>query len=150
MAKIKKLKLSLKTSPEAFAGTGANIYLGIATGGAGRLYRVPTRQGDLAAGNLDIYETELADGQDLAHITGLVLVNGMNGTNPGWRVLWARVEAVDGDGRAWLLADAMLQRWLDTKDGASPAAFLPLKHPFELLETGDTIAAPGQTFLAID
>jgi hypothetical protein len=149
MAKLKKLKLSLKTSPEPFAGTDAHVYLGLCAAGAGQWYRVPARPGDLESGSLNIYETELAEAPETSQITGLVLVNGMNGGNPGWRVLWVRVEAVDANGRAWLLADAMLQRWLDTKEDAAPAAFVPLQQPFGDLGTEDNIGNPGVAFQPI-
>ncbi len=143
MATLTKLKLSLKTGSEPFSGTNARIYLVFGGRTAGRVYEVPTRPGDLEVGKLDIYEAAVPSGPDLEDITALLLLNGMNGPNPGWRVLWVKLEAVDSAGASWLLADHMLERWLDHKDGTAPVAFIPLQRPFPRLTTDDVVGRPS-------
>jgi hypothetical protein len=142
MATLTKLKLSLKTGSETFSGTNARLYLVFAGPNAGRIYRVPTQPDDLEAGKLDIYLAECPDGPELDDITSVLLVNGMDGNNPAWRILWARLEAVDAAGKSWLLADAMIERWLDSTDERAPLAFVPLKRPFAQLETEDVVGQP--------
>lgn len=131
MSALRQLKLSIKTSSKTFSGTDAHVYLVFVGAGADRIYRVPTRPGDLEAGKLDIYHLDCPEGPDLDAVTALLLVNGMDGSNPAWRVLWLRVEARDAQGRGWLLADAMLERWLRSSDTEAPVAFIPLQRPFE-------------------
>lgn len=142
MATLTKLKLSLKTGSEPFSGTDARIYLVFCGRTAGRIYEVPTRAGDLEVGKLDIYEADVPSGPDLEDLTALLLLNGMNGSNPAWRVLWVKLEAVDSAGVSWRLADHMLERWLDHKDGTAPVAFIPLQQPFARLETADAVGRP--------
>jgi hypothetical protein len=152
MAKLTKLKLSVKTGSEAFSGTDAPIYLGLCRRGKGVFYLVPTRPEHLEAGDHDTFELGLADGPELGELTGVVLVNGMRESrlsldvNPAWRVLWARLEAVDAAGHSWLLADAMLERWLGVDEGQAPGVFLPLKQPFEDLGAKDVV---GKTSCAL-
>ncbi len=143
MATLTKLKLSLKTGSEPFSGTDARIYLVFCGPAEGRIYEIPTRPGDLEVGKLDIYEAEIPDGPELETLTSLLLVNGMNNANAAWRVLWVKVEAVDALGASWLLADAMLARWLDHAEGMAPVAFIPLKRPFTRLATEDVVGRPG-------
>lgn len=142
MAKLRKLKLSLKTGSEPFSGTDAHLYLVMAGPNAERVYRVPTKPGDLEVGKLDIYPAECPDGPELEDIVSVLLVNGMDGNNPAWRILWARLEAVDASGRSWLLADAMIERWLDSTDERAPLAFVPLRRPFAQLEVEDVVGPP--------
>ncbi|MCZ7637328.1 MAG: hypothetical protein M5U12_15620 [Verrucomicrobia bacterium] len=97
------MKLSIKTGSEPFSGTNARLYLIFCTRGSGRIYEVPTRAGDLETGKLDVYEAAIPDGPDLAELTAVLLLNGMNGPSPAWRVLWVRLVAVDTDGQSWSL-----------------------------------------------
>lgn len=142
MAPLTKLKLSLKTGHKSFSGTDARIYLVFAGPGAEHVYRLPTRPGDLEAGKLDIYTAECPDGPDLEAVQHVLLVNGMDGPSPAWRVLWVRLEAVDAAGRSWLLADAMLERWLETGDARAPVAFLPMQRPLVRLAVEDAVGVP--------
>jgi hypothetical protein len=142
MATLTKLKLSLKTGSEPFSGTNAHIYLVFAGPNAGRVYLVPTQSDDLEAGKLDIFLAECPDGPELDNIASVLLVNGMDGSNPAWRVLWARLEVVEASGKSWLLADAMIERWLDSTDERAPVAFVPLKRPFAQLEVEDVVGQP--------
>jgi hypothetical protein len=142
MAAIKKLKIAIKTGSEAFSGTNANIYLVLSTQAGGTVYQIPTRPHDMETGKLDVYEAVLPAGPDLDDLRSIVLVNGMNGPQPGWRVLWVKIDAQDADGRTWQIADAMLERWLDTKDGVAPAAPIPLLTPRVDLGTDDVIGPP--------
>jgi hypothetical protein len=141
MAVLKKLKIAIKTSSDQFAGTDATIYLVLAVGDGGRIYRLPTHKSELEAGKTDIYKVSLTDGPELGAIRTMMLVNGMDGQSPGWKILWVKIDVVDSDGHAWKLVDAMLQRWLDVKDNLAPTAFLPLLHPFEDLGLDDPVGA---------
>jgi hypothetical protein len=142
MATLTKLKFSVKTGLKALSGTDAQIYLVFCGAGAERIYRLPTRPGDLETGKLDIYPVECPDGPDLEAITHVLLVNGMNGPNPAWRVLWCRLEAVDAQGRSWLLLDEMLECWLDISEGRAPLTFLPLSRPLTPLNVDDAVGVP--------
>jgi hypothetical protein len=139
MARIIKLKLSIKTGFARFSGTDARIYLGLGLRNGGAFYRLPTRLGDMEAGKLDLYEAELPTGPELDEVTALMILNGMNGVNPAWRLLWARVEVVDATGHSWLLADEMVERWLDVREGAAPGVFLKLRTPAEDLGSEDVV-----------
>lgn len=142
MATLTKLKFSVKTGLKSFSGTDAHIYLVFCGAGAERIYRLPTRPGDLETGKLDIYPAECPDGPELDAVTHVLLVNGMNGSNPAWRVLWCRLEAVDAQGRSWLLLDEMLECWLDSAENRAPLTFLPLQRPFVRLEAEDAVGIP--------
>lgn len=149
MAQLTKLKLSIKTGSEPFSGTNARLYLIFCTRGSGRIYEVPTRAGDLETGKLDVYEAAIPDGPDLAELTAVLLLNGMNGPSPAWRVLWVRLVAVDTDGQSWELADAMLERWLETGPGKAPAAFIPLHQPLRRMEVQDGVGRPTATLIPV-
>ena len=142
MATLTKLKLSFKTGSEPFSGTNARVYLVFCSRTQGRIYELPTQPGDLEVGKLDIYEAEGPEGPDWADLTCLLLLNGMNQANAAWRVLWVKIEAVDANGASWLLADSMLERWLDNAKGTAPAAFVPLKQPLTRL-ADDVVGRPS-------
>ncbi len=142
MARITKLRLSLKTGSQSFSGTDARVYLVLVGSHTERVYLVPTQPGDLETGKLDIYPVECPDGPDVDDVTHVLLVNGMNRPQPAWRILWARLEAVDANGRAWLLADAMVERWLESSPDRAPLAFLPLKRPVHALGASDVVGPP--------
>lgn len=149
MANLTKLKLSVKTGLKSFSGTDAHIYLVFAGPGVEQVYRLPTRRGDLEVGKLDIYVAECPDGPELEAVTHVLLVNGMDGIRPAWRVLWLRLEAVDTEGRSWLLADTLLERWLETNEDRAPVAFVPLQQPFVRLAEADLIGEPSSRLIRI-
>jgi hypothetical protein len=134
MAVIKRLRVIVKTSSAMGAGTDASTYLMLCNAAGARSYRLPSRRADMEAGEKNIYDFNVADGPEVDDVKAMVLVNGMNGLNPAWKILWMRVEAIDSEGRGWCLADAMLERWLDTRVGCAPAAALPLLVPARPLE----------------
>lgn len=142
MATITKLKLSIKTGSESFSGTDARIYLALGGRAARRLYLLPTRREHFESGGLNIFVAGCPEGPDLDDLVTVLLVNGMNGTNPAWRVLWLRLEAADVNGRAWLLSDSMPERWLDHTADRAPAMFVPLRTPFEPLAGSDPLGGP--------
>jgi hypothetical protein len=135
MAKLQKLKIAIKTSSDAFAGTDAQIYLGLGLSEGGRIYRLPTRKPDLEVGRLDIYAVDVPDQLELQDLRGVALVNGMNGQSPAWRILWVKIDARDAEGRSWRIVDAMVERWLDVREGRAPVVLLPLMKPFSELGT---------------
>ncbi len=139
MATLTKLKLAVKTGFGAFAGTDARIYLICCTPNRSRTFLVPTRLQDMETGQTDTYELSVPDGPDLDELQQLILVNGMNGRNPEWRLLWIKLDAVDARGRSWKLVDDISERWLDTRAGRAPAYVLPLKRPFEALGNLDVV-----------
>ncbi len=149
MSALRQLKLSIKTSSKTFSGTDAHVYLVFVGTGDGRIYRVPTRPGDLEAGKLDIYHLECPEGPELETLTALLLVNGMNGSNPAWRVLWLRIEALDAQGRGWLLADTMLEQWLRSSDADAPVAFIPLRHPYEPVDPAGLAGPLGDRLVRV-
>jgi hypothetical protein len=73
----------------------------------------------------------------------MALVNGMNGQSPAWKILWVKVDAVDAEGHSWRIVDALLERWLDVKEGRAPVALLPLLDPF--IDLGTEVDAVGIT-----
>lgn len=142
MATVTKLKLTIRTGSEPFSGTDASIYLALGGCRTRQLYRLPTKPRNLETGQLDVFVADLPGGPDLADLGSILLINGMNGASPAWRVLWIRIEAVDTTGVTWLLADTMLERWLDNEPGRAPAAFIPLKTPFEKRADTDALGLP--------
>lgn len=143
MSVIKRLRVALKTSSEAGSGTDARVYLVLHTTGAARIYALPARREEMEAGQKDVYDLTLSDGPELDTLAAAALVNGMNGPNPAWKVLWVGVEAVDAQGRGWTLIDAMVERWLDTRPGRAPIAVLPLLAPPRPLTGGFNVDLPG-------
>ena len=148
MATLTRLKLAVKTGFGAFAGTDARIYLILCARSAARTYLLPTHARDMETGKTDIYELSVPDGPDLDELEHAVLVNGMNGRNPEWRLLWIKLDAVDALGRSWKLVDDMSERWLDTRDARAPAYVLPLKRPFAALGKLDVVG-PATTPLVL-
>ncbi len=136
---LKKLKVVVKTGSKLCSGTDAPIYLVLVLPGGGKIYRLPTRREDLEAGEMDIYDLALQDGPNLQDLLGLVLVNGMTGPSPAWRLLWIKIQACDETGHSWGLVDAMVERWLDSKEDLSPALVLPLQRPFLDLGVQDVV-----------
>jgi len=139
MATLTKLKLAVKTGFGAFAGTDARIYLIFCTPAGSRTYLIPTHLRDMETGRTDIYELSVPEGPDLDELQQVMLVNGMNGRQPGWRLLWIKLDGVDAQGRSWKLVDDLSERWLDTQDSRAPAYVLPLKRPFEALGHQDVV-----------
>ena len=139
MATLTKLKLAVKTGFGAFAGTDARIYLILCAQSASGTYLLPTHAQDMETGRTDIYELSVPDGPDLDELQQVILVNGMNGRNPEWRLLWIKVDAVDALGRSWKLVDDMSERWLDTRESRAPAYVLPLRRPLEPLGSQDVV-----------
>ena len=139
MAILTKLKLAVKTGFGAFAGTDARIYLIFCTPAASRTYLLPTHGREMETGQTDIYELSVPDGPDLDALQQVILVNGMNGRHPGWRLLWIKLDAVDALGRSWKRADDLSERWLDTAESRSPAYALPLKRPPQPLGDRDVV-----------
>lgn len=131
---LKKLKVVVKTGSKLYSGTDAHIYLALVLPGGGLVYRLPTRREDLEVGEMDVYDLALLDGPNLQDLLGLVLVNGMTGPSPAWRLLWIKIQAYDESGHSWGLVDAIVERWLDAKEDVSPALVLPLQRP--LLDLG--------------
>jgi hypothetical protein len=141
MACIVKLKVHFKTASATFAGTDAAVYLVFCGAHDHRVYRLPTRKPELETGKLDIYELDVPSGPDLGQVSAVLLVNGMSGPNPAWRLLWTQIQAVDDAGHSWELVDAMVERWLDTKEGRAPVFALPLKRPFVELGVKDVVGS---------
>lgn len=139
MATLIKLKLAVKTGFATFAGTDARIYLIFCTARAAHTYLLPTRDCDMESGRTDIYELTVPKGPDLDELQQIILVNGMNGPQPAWRLLWIKLDGVDDQGRSWKLVDDFSERWLDTQESRTPAYVLPLKHPFESLGQQDVV-----------
>lgn len=147
MARLEKLKIAIKTSSEAFSGTDAQIFLGMVLNESGVIYRLPTKKEDLEAGRLDIYSVALLEGPEMHELRGLALVNGMNGQSPAWKILWVKVDAFDSEGHSWRLVDAMVERWLDVKEGRAPVVLLPLLQPFS--DLGSDEDAVGVTEISL-
>jgi len=143
MALLQKLKIAIKTSSEAFAGTDATIFIGLISASGGRVYRLPTRREDLEVGRLDVYTVLLPDGPDLEELAGVVLVNGMNGQSPGWRVLWVKVDGVDSEGRSWRFVDTIVEKWLDVREGGAPLVALPVLRPPEDMGLTEVVGETG-------
>ena len=139
MATLTKLKLAVKTGFGAFAGTDARIYVTLCAPSASRTYLLPTHPHEMETGRTDIYELSVPDGPDLDELQQAILVNGMNGRNPQWRLLWIKIDAVDAEGRSWRLVDDMSERWLDTHETRAPIYVLPLKRPPEPLGDEDVV-----------
>jgi len=139
MATLSKLKLAVKTGFGAFAGTDARIYLILCAQSVSRTYLLPTHSHEMETGKTDIYELSVPNGPDLDELQQVILVNGMNGRNPEWRLLWIKIDAVDAQGRSWRLVDDMSERWLGTQESRAPAYVLPLKQPIEPLGSQDVV-----------
>lgn len=136
---IKKIKVAVKTSSEARSGTDASIYLGFVLPTGGRIYLLPTEKEHLESGQLDVYHCTLTDGPNLQDVVSTILVNGMTGPNPSWKVLWVKVDVVDDTGHAWRIVDEMPDRWLDTRHPQGPAAILPIQRPPQDLGVQDVV-----------
>jgi hypothetical protein len=149
MATLTKLKLAVKTGFGAFAGTDARIYLILCTPRGSRTYLLPTQPSDMETGRTDIYELSVPEGPDLEELQQAILVNGMNGRHPAWRLLWIKLDAVDARGQSWRLVDDLSERWLDTQEARAPAYVLPLKRPFESLGSQDVVGATPEALQLI-
>jgi hypothetical protein len=86
---------------------------------------------------VDVYDLSLEDGPNAGELTAVLLVNGMTGQSPGWKVLWVKLDVVDEAGRGWRIVDTFLDRWLDAKQDCGPVAVLPLAIPFKELSEAE-------------
>ena len=149
MAAIQRLKIAIKTSADAYAGTDAAVYLTLCTPAGGHTYQLPTEKEHLEAGQTDIYTVALADAPGVSALQHVILSSGMDGRSPAWKILWVKIDALDATGRSWRIADTMLERWLQVKEGYAPLAFVPLKRPCEDLGATDVVGAAAATLARI-
>lgn len=131
---FRRFNVDITTSDRENAGTDASIYLVFSIKGAprssGAVVKLPHKGGDDERGKSTRCSIDAPPGVTLDNLVGLTLVNGMNGDRPGWHVAEVTIKGYTEQGSEyWVVQSQRLDRWLDTKEPAGPAAALELFTP---------------------